>query len=230
MQTRKRNTHEDKLDWLSDAWYWTRNIKVPRDKTFKGIRLCAKNVERHFGIAQMLSAKRMYGPARSHLILAAEEAMKAMMVATVALGFTETEIDLGFVFGHKGRLALAAMLSIPFGFLEEIRLRAKKSVAPKQGLRRWAEGIEQKVKAGNPTPLVRFTEWWKQAGNYRNDGFYVDYRADLWKSPGRITKSAYLQALQKNERFIKMAISLKNFSPRYAEEMRNHFEEITGSS
>lgn len=137
----------------------------------------------------MLSQEGLYGPARSHLILAAEESIKTIMLLTGLVYRNAEFMDLGFVFNHKERLILAAALGTPFELLQKVRTKIQVPGLTKAKMKQWQKQTITNLEAGRSS-LLRLMEWWVTAGELRNAGFYLDYRDGSWKSPGRISKSS----------------------------------------
>jgi AbiV family abortive infection protein len=223
METSKGNQLEKRFNWINLSRMSGKEKKIPFDLQLQGARLSALNVEQHYRIAEILSEAKMYGPARAHLILAVEEAIKTILVFGNILTGKETINDFSVVFNHQGRLFFAAIFGMVFGFVEQAREKLP-SFKTEQEIRRWITQIERRAESGTAA-FYKIMEWWGKAGVLRNDGFYVDYRSGSWRSPGRIGKAAYLNAKKKSELFIKIAIAMKDYSEKDFEEIRKMMKE-----
>jgi len=186
---------------------------IPSPEQRRGARLASQNVQRHFLAAETLSRERLYGIARSHLILAAEESMKALTLSTGMFIGKNPDVDFGFIFNHKGRLGFAAIFAMVFSFVDQLRTKIHTPGMTQSQIQRWQKQIQGNIESGR-SAVLSLMEWWIEAGDLRNDGFYVDYRDHRWKSPGRITKSSYQSAKKRTEMFINMAISIKDLTPK----------------
>lgn len=197
---------KERTKWIDFSRVSGKEIKIPSDRQHQGSRLSAQNVEQHYQIAEILFNAKKYGPARSHLILAAEESIKTMLLLANEINENEAIPDFNLVFNHKGRLILAAFMGMPFELIDQLRNKLTKEKQSKDELLRWVKNIERNIESGTAS-IFKVLEWWGNAGNLRNDGFYVDYRFGKWYSPSRVRKSAYLNAKKRCDIFINMAIA-----------------------
>lgn len=166
---------------------------LSQKELFDGFLSCRKSAEDHRACARLMAEKEVYGLANSHLILGAEEAIKAIIIL-----FKYTGSDLGlvsvkpFFSSHKAKhdqglkmmLDVIKVRGLPdiLIFLNKAVKVIRKKVTPLEALQNLRPLIR---------PLDKMDEWWRDANERKNDGFYVGHYQGRWQKPTMITKAGY---------------------------------------
>lgn len=187
-----------------------RKMEIPNaENARRGHRLVMENGRRHVTCGNILAKMGEYGPAVSHMVLSAEESIKAIFFQ--AIGY-ELEIPPSsirpFLASHRPRHAAAAMWTL-MGLLfdqwigliialndefqgatgpEYWRARADKVAALASELNALADARPGENK------IMDQLLWWGQSESLKQRGFYVDFRDGDWVSPDSVTKAEFAQA------------------------------------
>lgn len=173
----------------------------------QGFKLCLENAKNHIKVAE-LSESISYGIAHAHIVLASEEAIKAVMLFNIHKDkdVLEKMNDFHKYFSnHKHKheeirnfehvaLLLENALKIlwsPFigikpGSISLEEVKAKNS----EGINNLIKWFEEETK--KPT-LQTNDQWWKQAESFKKEGFYVDLlkKRGEWIGPHKCSKRQY---------------------------------------
>jgi len=154
-----------------------------KETAIKGFILLSENANDHFDTAKSLAKKGKYGLAVSHLVLSAEESIKAMYFA---MQFFDTDIDnitLKELFSaHKAKhrkiqIGNKIIKEIITEFLDEVSKGDK-------DIKEDFKEIKTSIKASN-------YKIFNEANNIKNKGFYVDYINNNFFSPNQIKEEEY---------------------------------------
>lgn len=209
---------------------------------FRGFELALKNAHNHLAVAEA-SQKISYGIANSHLILATEEAIKAAMLFQLSIDkamLAEALVDFDKYFSsHKYKHEAIRNYELFGGLIENLLnliLAPFKDVDPEtetdeefahkknEGLDNmisWLEDMEE-----DRTTLDTNQDWWKQADNKKNLGFYVSLlkKKGQWEGPLSISEKQYSKSKKIATEFINK-ISILNQSP-VNPEMTKMYQEM----
>lgn len=175
----------------------------------KGFEYAFNNTKAHFNAAELLASNINYGLANSHLILAAEEAVKAYIIFTKHYD-SELEIpDFNKYFeNHKHKHNTIRDMTFFFSLLMQMSMisikptlrllkKNKKNISEKELKEKFEKGIDNLIDYLNSVPKIDNNEqWWNEANNNKNRGFYVNIINNSWQSPNQITEQDYYKSLK----------------------------------
>ncbi len=186
----------------------------------EGSLLALKNAKEHFAVAQSAEGISL-GIANSHLILAAEEAIKADVLSRVSITDEWLEhLNLDEFFrshNHKHQeivndfgidLFLQHFLGGLMDWGDEIQ---QLNVTPEEKekiVEEWKDNFAGWSKRRH-VELRRqhraYDQWWKNANKMKNQGFYVGLKKQTgeWDSPSDITKEQFEKSLEIVSRIIR---------------------------
>jgi len=155
-----------------------------------------------------LAESGQYGVARSLVILAAEEASRALFYAFYGLGARVSPEALGHT-SHRRRHGFIAeqmrFRRLAFdGFVAglDFKTRAPPSNEEiQQGWQKYRSLMDGEPEARRAT----IDGWWQRASDAKNAGFYVDYIGADWRTPGDISREEYGKAVEIVEEFVENA-------------------------
>jgi AbiV family abortive infection protein len=163
-----------------------------------GIPIVLQSAQDHLECARILAAHGHFGTARSHLILAIEEAEKARTLGQIVLKEPLTEADIrSRLYSHSTRHVGALRKSWSQGptidyIADSLRERLRLKTA-QTDTQRWESAI-----ARHPEALP--VDWPDKAGELREAGLYVDFGDDdQWHSPAMVHSSEYEELRPKAE-------------------------------
>ncbi|MFL5765448.1 MAG: AbiV family abortive infection protein [Bacteroidia bacterium] len=187
------------------------NLSITQAK--EGFRFCTENADIHYKVAEILAGKKMYPIANSHLILATEEATKAIFLyfKARAIDFEYDVKKMFFSHSDKHKIAsenygafyemllrLLHQLSegIKVGFTEEYfntlsKTEPLEAENQKLIIMAFDAQIQRLNKFNFEKNRATVNSWWKEADQNKITGFYVDYKNNSWFKPSRITKDDY---------------------------------------
>jgi AbiV family abortive infection protein len=174
---------------------------------YQGFKLCLDNARNHIKVAE-LSENISYGIAHAHIVLASEEAIKAVMLFNIHKDKSALDkmTDFQKYFSdHKHKpdeirnfekvaLLLEKMLMTVMNPLLGIEPR---SISLEEVKRKVSEGINNLIKwfeNETKTPTLQTNDqWWKQAESFKQEGFYVNLlkKRGEWSSPHKCSKKKY---------------------------------------
>ena len=208
----------------------TSPIKTPSPSdAVNGYQLALENAQRHIRCGEILSQANEHGFATAHLVLAAEEAVKAELLLFVSFGLDVSPETLRpFLTQHLPRQITGAFLVIMEFFLAKwigliTSLNAEYPDATTkeyQSARRKKveELIAELIKLENAIPgesyFVDSIAWWGKANDLKQRALYVDFSENTWRGPYSIDREKFDRSLvfakdvvQTAERIIKTALS-----------------------
>jgi AbiV family abortive infection protein len=178
------------------------------NKVIEGCNLCFKNSDNLYSCALALKRNKKYGVAISLLILSVEELMKSYALFGLLLFGTDEKLMMKDIFEsnemHKKRLDFALMINELFKSvnLENIG-NQKDKMDTSTKLLEFANKINNKIdikKISNNIDQEKktFNNWFAQANNKKEDGFYVAYN-NKWHNPTDIKEDAFIKALNETK-------------------------------
>ena len=225
-------------------------MEIPNaENARQGHGLITENARRHLMCGDALAKVGEYGPAASHMVLSAEESIKAIFFQ--AIGY-ELEIPPSsirpFLASHRPRHAAAAMWTL-MGLLfdrwigliiaindefqgatgpEYQRARADKVAALASELNALADARPGESK------IMGQLLWWGQSESLKQRGFYVDFRNGNWVSPHSVTEAEFAQAKRIAEELMERAEKaeqvLASVSPDERQRLRQVGHNLSGIS
>lgn len=179
----------------------------------KGCKLALENAKNHFAIAEV-SKEISLGIANSHLILASEEASKALILYNVSVNkdwLNHTDLDQYFrnhkfkhLESHKNEFFGAYIMT----FLEELTdfVEEKKSLnLSEEEILMYSDGFSKKIEMLTKRVAVKVRQqldpnkkWWESANEHKNLGFYVnlDKLAGTWSGPFDIMQEQFDESVR----------------------------------
>lgn len=176
-----------------------------------GGKLTARNARNLYLAARRLATGRHYGPACSLLILAAEEAVKA--VDRVFLGFG-IDMDPNTLpekrQTHKYRHGAARLAMAIAWYTQRYEPGGEMSAE-------WLDGVEPALRdlirdwnrERLPTEVQQTWDWWKQANALKMRGFYVDQSIDKWLLPDTVSEADYIDTIRHVKPFVSVRLLIR---------------------
>jgi AbiV family abortive infection protein len=159
---------------------------LTKEQLYEGASLALKNIDAHFLCANLMAKSGQYGLANSHLILGCEEAIKSVLLFAGCFNIPINTSVSPFFKSHKAKHEVGEKNDKPMkvvfliiNCIELIIRKDKRITIPQLIL----EAINIITDASE--------EWWKNANERKNDGFYVGFELNNWKYPQQITKQEY---------------------------------------
>lgn len=176
-------------------------VTISRQECLSVYKELINSQERHFKSAETLASIEEYGQAVSHLILGSEELVKALIIYFDGLGLRIRSIKgvKKFFRDHRTRhftagifLFLSRTIKPMMQFIErfkvliyepamrtnmtefETAIMTKDKAKAEEMTKEWAEDFGKKM-------LVQM-DFWEQADDLKQQGFYVDYQEKLMTS------------------------------------------------
>lgn len=217
---------------------------IHKDTDFnEGYKLTIENSLKHLQVAENCISVS-YGIATAHLILAAEEAVKAFLflqqtIDKESLNNVNPEDFEKYFSKHKFKHETIRQIEFFMTFLDmstQISIEPFKDVEPGTLSRKSLEekknqGVDNLIKWLNN--LIEDKEsidinenWWKQADSNKKKGFYINLlkKTGKWEGPHLIKKSFYLQSKDIVEKFINRVLNIEKVFNN--EDIRNEYFEI----
>lgn len=192
-----------------------------------GYELALKNSTNHFEAAELIAKNISFGIANSHLVLAAEEAVKAIQLLIIHYYPESKSEDLNKMFSNHKYKHETIRSAEAFGFLIEglmkhicdpilslLQLNDKPSTYQIKKSRRagidssieWMKRLVEGVEKSDFND-----DWWKQADYNKNKGFYVNInnKNSKWETPEQISEKFYQKSNKIVASFIQKAKMLK---------------------
>lgn len=178
---------------------------LSKEQLFEGFSLCRENAKQHMNCAQLMFEKEIYGIANSHLILGAEEAIKATLILAQYFNVdTEIKSIKPYFKKHEIKHEKGKEMDEAYKVIIPI-INALKAILRRDVL----SFLQNALKLINSNESV---EWWKRANDQKNKGFYVDYTDGKWISPTHFSTQDYSEskkAVQDIFDMLKLTESLK---------------------
>jgi AbiV family abortive infection protein len=183
------------------------------DAALEGAVLCLGNARAHRHAARVLTAEKSFGCAVSHLVLGSEEVAKAVILISVGYGveWDDKYLKVWFTrhwprhFAGQFTIMLEAVLErhFPRGDMEGMNPGAQLRAAWRM-MRFLRKNLVSEIFAlGNDPELAKQIEWWGEADELKQRGFYVDYTSGKWRTP---SNAAYVDLLLA-ERYTSLILS-----------------------
>ena len=158
-----------------------------------------KNAKAHYKAATYLSKYVNYGIAYSHLVLATEEAIKALWLYERSQGFAGNEDEFKLFFSHhlykQDYLKDSLIRLDPMDILGQIFKNAwRRNLNKQEELKQCEDTVKGEVKPTREEERRKTVlEWLKDANYKKNYGFYVgfDEKSKFWTSPRYIGKKEF---------------------------------------
>lgn len=213
--------------------------KLKKEELIKGYRLCSENSQKHYNAAIHLAQNNFYGIANSHLILAAEEAVKGFLFL-IRCFVNDEDWEVEEIFkdhANKHRVAREAYISWKhlldslsdsmqtlfqnigklFGQDKDTIYRVSTQIV--------SDNLKRRMDNDNKEELKKEKKWWNKANQKKNRGFYVDYQNKKWKLPEDISQSEYLESKQIVEKMIFPFTLFNQFSEEDFDKMAELYKE-----
>ncbi len=187
------------------------NLDANPTECLKGFEHTHENAKCLLASARLLATAGKIGPATSLAILAGEEAIKSFLLFCSALESSGQEPISAYPRSHQRKhdaIRLLRVLSKPVEYLcnslqDWLQKRAEDpSQVPE---RPWPDIIPKFhawVEHSITDPASEMSlenDWWKQANQRKNEGFYVDFKGGTWKLPSMLTPNECSQAIGYSE-------------------------------
>lgn len=176
----------------------------------EGFNLCAGNADIHYEVAELIANKGHYPMANSHLILAMEEAVKAIFLY-LKYNHKDVDIDVKKMFKkhqHKHEFARDNFdvfykkgVEVLSQMNEAQKVSFSESVLSDLGeieadsIRFTMQAFEARYKRRASLNLkaswTNIKKWFNKADLKKSRGFYVDFQSKHWQKPEEITKDDY---------------------------------------
>lgn len=181
----------------------------PMDKCLHGAKLAVENAESLLESAEQIAEIENYGHATSLLVLAGEEAFKALafMCRHDGLEITSRLEDwrMDMMQDHQTRHQYAAGSAVMLRIIAIIMKSAEAfQERREEGIEAAREARMEVVKeesarlldpeSSASKKLDSEIDWWKQANDLKEEGFYVDYGPGEWESPDQLDEEDYERA------------------------------------
>lgn len=196
----------------------------------KGFELALKNAQDHLKVAEFSAKNVSNGIAFSHLVLASEEAIKAVQLFyhNYFPEFPDEDLEKFFK-SHKHKHTaiqkfevLSQIIELMFKHLIDPQLEyinSSDEIDPETISKLRVDGIKKLAKkltmiAEDEEKLSLNEQWWKQADNNKNKGFYVNLlsKSSTWSTPDNISPKLYTKGYNIVSSFINQVIHLNQFS------------------
>jgi len=165
------------------------NLSKPQ--LLEGAKICIENAHNLYEGAISLELKKSIGPANSLMILSIEEYIKAFVLVA---GYCDIELDFKVkpIFRHHQEKHKLGVEILPILRLVEVvsdLFDMKKSVFNKV-----MSTLICIQLTWSPKRKKEIQEWWEKANNEKNNGLYVGFRNNKWKSPSDFSEEFYQQS------------------------------------
>jgi AbiV family abortive infection protein len=174
---------------------------------FLGYRFAIKNAKAHYKAAKHLARYVNYGIATSHLVLAVEEAIKALILYEASKGFVLSDKDFDLFFSahkHKHNFLKDSLTRLdPVNTIGQIIYNVSKRAFGRSE-KNESNPIKKKLKGNKKIheklesitgeiEHEKIVEWLDKANSIRNDGFYIGFLREtkFWSTPRYFTKREF---------------------------------------
>lgn len=176
----------------------------------EGFLLCSANADVHYEMAELIAKQGHYPMANSHLILAMEEAVKAIFLY---LKYIRNDVNIEVkamfkkhqhkhefardnysTFHSKGIEILAQMNAAnKISFSEEVlsQMDELEAESTRFTLQVFEARFKRIARLNLEESLPNINKWFNKADQRKSRGFYVDFQNNQWKAPNEITKENY---------------------------------------
>jgi AbiV family abortive infection protein len=183
---------------------------LSKEQAEKGFRLCSNNADVHYNMSALIAKEGHFPMANSHLILAMEEAIKAIFLYLKHIhNDVDFEVKKMFkkhqhkhefardnfdVFYEKGLEVLGQVNEANKIAYSEERL-SQLDQEEAENIRIVALALDASYKKmarlNLESSLPNIQKWFNKADLQKSRGFYVDFQSKQWKIPQEITKEDY---------------------------------------
>lgn len=170
--------------------------KLTPEELYEGLVQCKQNAEAHRTCARAMADRELYGLANSHLILGVEEAIKAMILLNKYL---KTPLPIESIKPYfrnhpkKHAQGLKMMVDVAENrLIPDLTILLDNFVSVIQKRTTVSEAL--KTVLPMIRPLDNLDEWWSNANDQKNNGFYVDFVNGKWQPPTLITREQYKES------------------------------------
>lgn len=166
----------------------TRFRNISDQECLRVYPLVAANAQEFYRSGEMLCGEGLYGKAISMLILGAEEYVKALCLMLDAYGCNTRKIPSmeKIFFSHDPRHRLSRdFLTVWNGLSNFLSISVSKSFS--SNANQVINGLVNLLLADDQR------EWWQLADKLKQNGFYADYRDELW-IPASLNRADYEKA------------------------------------
>ena len=163
------------------------------EKHIAGAELMLNNALGLRSSAEELARSERYGYATSLLILAAEEALKAVVYYSAGNGMDLDPDGLEtYQRSHKKRHGLARALLVIVYYVDKIGSEADDWGAVGEDIVEVFKKLFTDVQNNDVPEQVRTVlHWWKRANDLKQKGLYVDGEPDGWSTPCKVSRDIY---------------------------------------
>ena len=178
---------------------------------WQGAHLAIENAERQLRCAEFLAVFEECGVAMGHLVIAAKEAIKSVVLLRHSLGLPvppqellallhERRIRYGLATTHVPLLALVKQLDELVTALEQRfgdRSSAEYQLARDEGMREIVERFrhyDERDRSAND--VIAALDFLGDADVRKNAAFYVDHENGRWTTPGDVSREQYAIAVR----------------------------------
>jgi AbiV family abortive infection protein len=176
--------------------------QLPKEQLLKGAKHCLTNAAMHFDSAKEIAKLGHYSIANSLLILAAEEAVKGYILTSgffsVPLPFRIAPIFRNHKSKHTQAQDMESIVMVAYAVSNAFS-------SPKK---HWLNQLAQALISAVVLTMTWDTlkperkQWWSNANEMKNRGFYVDFQNGDWIADNRITEENYKKTLETVEPFL----------------------------
>jgi AbiV family abortive infection protein len=160
---------------------------LSKEQLFEGFALCRENARVHMSCAQLMFDKKRYGIANSHLILGAEEAIKAALLLAKHFNIDPQIKSITPYFRrHEVKHAKGKKMDEGYKIIIPI-INGIRALIEKDGLSLFKNVFRLIIPNESQ-------EWWDGANEQKNKGFYLDYSDGHWQSPQSFSAENYLES------------------------------------
>ncbi|SRR5260221_2543179 len=208
-----------------------------KESLLEGAKLCLKNAAIHRACAEQCVLIGNFGIGNSLLILASEECIKCMILTagyfSVPLPFPIRPFFKHHWVKHNQAAEMHPLMEGLFHLGEHLKSLFKEREASNFGfafdvtfsvatyLIFQSVGEKLASEFGNKNePLEDKTNFWKEAGNNKNNGFYVDFENGRWIVPASFDENEYDRTLKMVSPFLSLLEFIEGIKP-------NDYKEIS---
>lgn len=182
------------------------SLKLPSASQAKsGYPLVLINARRHLTCAEILAANDQHGSAVAHLVLATEEAVKAVALFMVSEGLAPRQMTLRALLTQHGTRQLMGFLAGVLDFLatgwgriatrlnEDFPDRSSEAYrdARAERVAEFVAELNRVADAPRGQTGIMMLDWWNRANALKQRGLYVDFRRGTWIGPDTVSADEY---------------------------------------
>lgn len=166
---------------------------IKNEKRIAGAKLMLSNALSLRSAAEDLARAARYGYATSLLVLAAEEALKAVLYYSAGNGLELHPDGLeNYQRSHKKRHGLACALLIIVYYVEKTGLEVDDWGAIEERIVEVFKQLFLDVKNhAVPEQVHAVLHWWQRANDLKQKGMYVDEEPGGWSAPSEVSQGTY---------------------------------------